>query len=209
MDWGRQRVEISSDWMELIPLIYFSIVRRLLYVVTLLVVMVMSLESTLMKFTTVFELVFLSRLLILATCLLDLTNTFETVSEFMRIIIWWYKGPLVIMQIFSLLFLLFLTVLYISSIFSTKRFGKFSFKLRISLIFDPATFVYVDIFGSVRFLPALVVAFFFLMRFLTEWGGIDREIIEISIFFPLKILVLVLVELVDLTFRVNLFTTKL
>ena len=200
---------MSSDWMELIPLIYFSIVRRLLYVVTLLVVMVMSLESTLMKFTTVFELVFLSRLLILATCLLDLTNTFETVSEFMRIIIWWYKGPLVIMQIFSLLFLLFLTVLYISSIFSTKRFGKFSFKLRISLIFDPATFVYVDIFGSVRFLPALVVAFFFLMRFLTEWGGIDREIIEISIFFPLKILVLVLVELVDLTFRVNLFTTKL
>lgn len=202
-------VEMSSDWMELISLIYFSIVRRLLYVVTLLVVMVMSLESTLMKFTTVFELVFLSRLLILVTCLLDLTNTFETVSEFMRIIIWWYKGPLVIMQIFSLLFLLFLTVLYISSIFSTKRFGKFSFKLRISLIFDPATFVYVDIFGSVRFLPALVVAFFFLMRFLTEWGGIDREIIEISIFFPLKILVLVLVELVDLTFRVNLFTTKL
>ena len=202
-------VEMSSDWMELISLIYFSIVRRLLCAVTLLVVMVISLESTLMKSTIVFELMFLSRLLILATCLLDLTNTFETVSEFMRIIIWWYKGPLVIMQIFSLLFLLFLTVLYISSIFSTKRFGKFSFKLRISLIFDPATFVYVDIFGSVRFLPALVVAFFFLMRFLTEWGGIDREIIEISIFFPLKILVLVLVELVDLTFRVNLFTTKL
>ena len=202
-------VEMSSDWMELISLIYFSIVRRLLCAVTLLVVMVISLESTLMKSTIVFELMFLSRLLILATCLLDLTNTFETVSEFMRMIIWWYKRPLVMIQIFSLLFPLFLTVLYISSIFSTKRFGKFSFKLRIFLIFDPATFVYVDIFGSIRFLPALVVAFFFLMRFLTEWGGIDREIIEISIFFPLKILVLVLVELVDLTFRVNLFTTKL
>jgi len=76
-----------SEWIESISLIYFSIVSRSLYVAMVLVVVIISLKSKQIKSATVFDLMFLSNLLMLAICSLDLVRIFDIFSKFIETII--------------------------------------------------------------------------------------------------------------------------
>jgi len=136
-----------SEWIESISLIYFSIVSRSLYVAMVLVVVIISLKSKQIKSATVFDLMFLSNLLMLAICSLDLVRIFDIFSKFIETIIWWCEKPFVVMLSLGLDLSWSLIFLWTFLIFLAKRLEKFSFRLRISFTLELATLAYDDVFG--------------------------------------------------------------
>jgi len=96
----------------------------------------MPLKSNLMKSVAVFDLIFLSNLLMFAIWSLNLEKTLDIFSESMEMIICQHKGSFIIMLTLGFFLLILLTVLCISLIFLADKFGKFFLKLRISLILD-------------------------------------------------------------------------
>ena len=123
--------EMLSACVVSIPLMYFSIISRSLCAATLFMVTMMPLESNLMKSAVVFDLMFLSNLLMFATWSLNLERTLDAFSEFMGMMICRREGPFVVMLNLGFLLLVSLTVLCISSVFLADKFGKFSLRLRI------------------------------------------------------------------------------
>lgn len=172
----------------------------------------MPLESAWMKSATTFDLMFLSRQLILVTCLLDLAMILVTLSVYIGTIIWWCNSLLVIMSILDLGLFWSLTILWISSIFFTRRLEKLFFNLRLSLTFASTTFTYKIKLDEPVFLLSLLVFFLLFDNlprvFLFGQKRIRGGITEISTFFPLKIFVLVWPSLPWLIFGMNLLATN-
>ena len=177
----------------------------------MLVVTMILLESAQIKLATIFNLMFLSRWLILVTYLLDLAMILVVLSVHMGIIIWQHDSLLVIILILTLYLFWSLTILWISSIFFARRLGKLFFNLRISLMFVPTTFAYKIKLDEPVFLLSLLV-FFLLFDNLPRvslfgWDGIRGGIMEILTFFPQKIFILVWPSLSWLIFGMNLLVT--
>ena len=182
---------ISSKLIVSILLMYFLIVLKSEGKATLLVIMVSSYWSALIKSAMILDLMFFSALLILVMYFLDKIMNFDTLVELIEISTCFLKGSLEIMLSFGLFFLSSLIVLYTSLIFFDKRPRNFSLILRISLMLNKDICVYNCPFWVLLFITGFLLFFWknfnFSKIFLLSLDGIGGGILEISVLF-LKLL---------------------
>jgi len=164
---------------------------------TLLVMMIMPLESSQMKLTITSILMFFKVLFMLVMWTLLFSIKFLLLALFMRTMTYFLDRPLVVMLICGLSLLLPLIIYWMLSIFFTLRIGKASLILRIFLVLLPILkayaydlswliLVWVDIFVLKNF-EILLISLGVLVRI----GGSSLSIlVSLSVSLPLGLLFL-------------------
>ena len=117
--------------ISLMFLIYLLIVLRFKVDTILLIVITNPLWSAQIKLAIISDLIFLSFLLILATCLLDRTINLLQLIKFMRTITCFLDGPFIVILILGFSFFYLFMILYI---YLLDKFGKFSLILMMLLM---------------------------------------------------------------------------
>ena len=178
---------ISSKSIVSMFLIYFSIVLKFESKATLLVIMVSSYWSTLIKSAMISDLMFFSTLLILVIYLPDKIMNFDALVKLIETSTCFLKCLLEIMLSFGLSFLGLLIVLCTSLIFFDKRPKNFSLILRISLMLNKETCTYNHPLWVLLFITGFLLLFWknfnFSKIFLLGLGGIGGGILEILVLF--------------------------
>ena len=133
-DWGKLSALTLSKSTTFTFLIYFLIVLRSKVEATLLVVIVRPLLSAWIKSAIMSDLIFLSVLLMLATCLLESFMIFSKLFILIRTSTCFLDELFVIILSCDLFFLGLFKALWISSIFFVEKFEKLSLILMMLLI---------------------------------------------------------------------------